>query len=221
MSITYRPPFDEDDELDLRALYRKPRAGGSPELEAAVRRTWHPGHSWHPGWAAAACLAIVAGVFVWTDMRESAEMADMNAQLAVPHEVGTTAERAPAPRPVMVSETPAPQAAPAPVQRAAQTPAAPVAAAPASSVQASAPAPAAPEATAQAAAEQPSAEPATAEVTAFSEEDIEARVAHIRSLMQDDQQDEAVAALRELQQGAPDLTLPDDLHELAQQNPTS
>ena len=26
MSITYRPPFDEDDELDLRALYRKPRA---------------------------------------------------------------------------------------------------------------------------------------------------------------------------------------------------
>ncbi|CAB3927984.1 hypothetical protein LMG3412_06089 [Achromobacter deleyi] len=46
-------------------------------------------------------------------------------------------------------------------------------------------------------------------------------MAHIRSLMQDDQQDEAVAALRELQQGAPDLTLPDDLHELAQQNPAS
>ena len=48
MSITYRPPFDEDDELDLRALYRKPRAGGSPQLDAAVRRTWHSGRSWHP-----------------------------------------------------------------------------------------------------------------------------------------------------------------------------
>ncbi|WP_263911012.1 hypothetical protein [Achromobacter sp. 79A6] len=217
MSITYRPPFDEDDDLDLRALYRKPRAGGSPELEAAVRRTWHPGRSWHPGWAAASCLAIVAGVFAWTDMRESAEMADMNAQLAVPHEVGTAAERAPAPRPMMAADTPAPQPAPAPAQRAAQAPA-DAQAQPA--VQIAAPAPQAAEATEQAAAEQP-AEAATAEVVAFSEQDIEARVAHIRSLMQDDQQDEAVAALRELQQGAPDLTLPDDLHELAQQNPAS
>lgn len=216
MSITYRPPFDEDDELDLRALYRKPRAGGSPELEAAVRRTWHPGRSWHPGWAAAACLAIVAGVFAWTDMRESAEMADMNAQLAVPHEIGTTAERAPAPRPVMAAETPAPQAAPAPVQRtAAQAPTA----VPASAPEAAA-APQTADATPQAAAEQP-AEAAATDVVAFSEQDIEARVAHIRALMQDDQTDEAVAALRELQQGAPDLTLPDDLHELAQQNPAS
>lgn len=39
--------------------------------------------------------------------------------------------------------------------------------------------------------------------------------------MQDDQQEDAVNALRELQQGAPDLTLPDDLQELAQQNPAS
>ena len=46
-------------------------------------------------------------------------------------------------------------------------------------------------------------------------------MAHIRALMQDDQQEDAVAALRELQQGAPDLTLPDDLQELAQQNPAS
>ena len=36
--------------------------------------------------------------------------------------------------------------------------------------------------------------------------------------MQADQQDDAVQALRELQQGAPDLTLPDDLQELADQN---
>ena len=75
-------------------------------------------------------------------------------------------------------------------------------------------------AAATAAAEQP-AEAASSEPVAFSEQDIETRVAHIRALMQDDQQEEAVTALRELQQGAPDLTLPDDLQELAQQNPAS
>ena len=215
MSITYRPPFDEDDELDLRALYRKPRAGGSPELDAAVRRTWHPGRSWHPGWAAAACAALVAGLFAWTDMRESAEMADMTPQLAVSHEPAINIERSPAPRPA-VAEAPAPQPASAPVQRAAvQTPADAPAAVPAqqASVEAA-------PAVATAAAEQP-AEAASSEPVALSEQDIETRVAHIRALMQDDQQDEAVTALRELQQGAPDLTLPDDLQELAQQNPAS
>lgn len=213
MSITYRPPFDEDDELDLRALYRKPRAGGSPELDAAVRRTWHPGRSWHPGWAAAACAALVAGLFAWTDMRENAEMTDMTPQLAVSQEPAINIERSPAPRPA-AAEAPAPQ--PAPVQRAAvQTPADTPAAVPAQQATAEA-APA----TATATAEQP-AEAASSEPVAFSEQDIEARVAHIRALMQDDQQEEAVTALRELQQGAPDLTLPDDLQELAQQNPAS
>jgi hypothetical protein len=211
MSITYRPPFDEDDELDLRALYRKPRAGGSPELDAAVRRAWHPGRSWHPGWAAAACAALVAGLFAWTDMRENAEMADMTPQLAVSHEPAINIERGPAPRPE-VAEAPAPQPASAPVQRAAvQTPA--DAPAQQASVDAT-------PAAATAAAEQP-AEAVSSEPVAFSEQDIETRVAHIRALMQDDQQEEAVTALRELQQGAPDLTLPDDLQELAQQNPAS
>lgn len=116
------PPFDEDDELDLRALYRKPRAGGSPELEAAVRRAWHPGHGWHPGWAAAACAVLVAGLFAWTDMRENAEMADLAPQLAVSQEAPINIERSPAPRPIL-SESPAPQSAPAPAQRAASTPA--------------------------------------------------------------------------------------------------
>lgn len=211
MSITYRPPFDEDDELDLRALYRKPRAGGSPELDAAVRRAWHPGRSWHPGWAAAACAALVAGLFAWTDMRENAEMADMTPQLAVSHEPAINIERGPAPR-SEVAEAPAPQPASAPVQRAAvQTPA--DAPAQQASVDAT-------PAAATAAAEQP-AEAVSSEPVAFSEQDIETRVAHIRALMQDDQQEEAVTALRELQQGAPDLTLPDDLQELAQQNPAS
>lgn len=211
MSITYRPPFDEDDELDLRALYRKPRAGGSPELDAAVRRTWHPGRSWHPGWAAAACAALVAGLFVWTDMRESAEHADAAPQLAVSHESAINIERGPAPRPA-VAEAPAPQPTSAPVQRAAvQTPADAPAAVPAQQAATEA---------APATAEQP-AEAASSEPVAFSEQDIEARVAHIRALMQDDQQEDAVTALHELQQGAPDLTLPDDLQELAQQNPAS
>ncbi|WP_454674600.1 hypothetical protein [Achromobacter pestifer] len=212
MSITYRPPFDEDDERDLRALYRKPRPGTSPELDAAVRRSWHPGHSWHPGWAAAACAAMVAGLFAWTDMRESADMQDLNAQLVAPHEVGTSAERSPAPTALTDALTDKP-ASPAVTQRVV---------APQNDAASSQPpaAPATSEAAAPATAETAQQGDATAtEVVAFSEQDIEARVAHIRSLVQDDQQDEAVQALRELQQGAPDLTLPDDLQELAQQNP--
>ncbi|AHC48388.1 hypothetical protein U2261_09915 [Achromobacter xylosoxidans] len=214
MSIAYRPPFDEDDELDLRAVYRKPRTGGSPELDAAVRRTWHPGHSWHPGWAAAACAALVAGLFAWTDMRENAEMIDMTPQLAVSQEAEASPERAPAPR-LVGTDAPAPQQAAAPeIQRAAQPPAESQANVPPQLATAE-PAP-------QAAALEPAAEQtASAEPVAFSDQDIEARVAHIRALMQDDQQEDAVAALRELQQGAPDLTLPDDLQELAQQNPAS
>lgn len=214
MSITYRPPFDEDDERDLRALYRKPRPGTSPELDAAVRRSWHPGHSWHPGWAAAACAAMVAGLFAWTDMRESADMQDMNAQLVAPHEVGTSAERSPMPTPAALTDALADKpATPATTQRVV---------APQNDTAPSQPlvAPATPEASAPATAETAQQGDATAtEVVAFSEQDVEARVAHIRSLVQDDQQDEAVQALRELQQGAPDLTLPDDLQELAQQNP--
>ena len=109
------PPFDEDDELDLRALYRKTRSG-SPELDAAVRRSWHPGHSWHPGWAAAACAFLVAGLFTWTNMRENADAPDSNpiAQLMAPSESGTDKDR-PAAAESAVAQ---PQEAPA-VQRAA------------------------------------------------------------------------------------------------------
>lgn len=215
MSITYRPPFDEDDERDLRALYRKPGSGNSPELDAAVRRTWHPGHSWHPGWAAAACAAMVAGLFAWTDMRESVDVPDQRAQLMAPHDAGASADARPDPR--LESRTDAMASKPAPAvttQRVAAT----SNDAAANQAQAQAPEQAAAPEAATAGAAQP-AEAAATEVVAFSEEDIEARVAHIRSLMQNDQQDDAVQALRELQQGAPDLTLPDDLQELAQQNP--
>ncbi|HEY9320625.1 MAG TPA: hypothetical protein VIR28_22050 [Achromobacter sp.] len=209
MSITYRPPFDEDDERDLRALYRKPRPGTSPELDAAVRRTWHPGHSWHPGWAAAACAAMVAGLFAWTDMRENADMQEMNAQLAAPHEVSASAERSPASA-VSAETLVGMQAAPVAAQRVSAAPND----TPAPQPQA---APVAPETAAAESAQQ--GEATATEIVAFSEQDLEARVAHIRALVQDDRQDEAVQALRELQQGAPDLTLPDDLQELAQQNP--
>lgn len=213
MSITYRPPFDEDDERDLRALYRKPGTGNSPELDAAVRRTWHPGHSWHPGWAAAACAAMVAGLFAWTDMRESVDVPDQRAQLMAPHDAGASADARPDPR--LESRTDAMASKPAAAvttQRVAAT------SNDAAANQAQAPVQAAATEAATAGAAQP-AEAAATEVVAFSEEDIEARVAHIRSLMQNDQQNDAVQALRELQQGAPDLTLPDDLQELAQQNP--
>ena len=193
MSITYRPPFDEDDARELRALYRKHGPGSSPELDAAVRRSWHPGHSWHPGWAAAACATLVAGLFVWTNMREAVPQNEAEPQ-TMTQAMTQALSQAMAPA-ALPGTTPAPALATAPL-----TPLTPAV-----------------EAVPTVAAQE--GEPAAVEVAAFSEQDIEARVAHIRQLVQDDQQDAAVLALRELQQGAPDLVLPDDLQELAQQNP--
>jgi hypothetical protein len=210
MSITYRPPFDEDDERDLRALYRRHGPGANPELDAAVRRRWHPGHSWHPAWGAAACAAMVFGLFAWTEMREAQDFAEQNTPVIAPHEIGTSSERAPA----LLStpaQAPAEQTAPVTERVAAPPQEAAPQAAPAQEA-----APAAQEA---APAEQPAAEPAAPETPALSDQDIEARVTHIRALVREEQQEEAVQALRELQQAAPDLTLPDDLQELAQQNP--
>ena len=204
MSITYRPPFDEDDERDLRALYRRHGSGTSPELDAAVRRSWHPGHSWHPAWGAAACAAMVFGLFAWTEMREAQDFTEQNTPVIAPHEIGTSSERSP----VLLStpaEAPAEQTAPV-TER--------VAAPPQEAVPQAAPAQEA------APAEQPAAEPAAPETPALSDQDIEARVTHIRALVREEQQAEAVQALRELQQAAPDLTLPDDLQELAQQIPS-
>lgn len=209
MSITYRPPFDEDDARELRALYRKHGPGSSPELDAAVRRSWHPGHSWHPGWAAAACAALVAGLFVWTNMREAVPQNEAEPQTmtqAMTHPASQTAGKA-----MTQAMTQALSQAMAPAALPGTTPAPALATAPLT------PLTPAVEAVPTVAAQE--GEPAAVEVAAFSEQDIEARVAHIRQLVQDDQQDAAVLALRELQQGAPDLVLPDDLQELAQQNP--
>lgn len=213
MSITYRPPFDEDDERDLRALYRKPGPGASPELDAAVRRRWHPGHSWHPAWGAAACALMVAGLFAWTDMREAADQAEPDVQLVAAPETEAAADAASTSQSTVVDTSAA-----APVLRRAVVLQQEAAAAPAQpAVLASTPAPeaAAPEAAQQTA----QAETAEPQAVAFTEQDIEARVAQIRGLIVDDREEEAVAALRELQRGAPDLTLPDDLQELARQNP--
>ena len=205
MSITYRPPFDEDDERDLRALYRRPGPGTSPELDAAVRRSWHPGHSWHPAWGAAACAAMVFGLFAWTDMREAQDMAEQNTPVIAPHEVGTSSERAPA---VLSVPAEAPAEPSAPVTQRVSAPQGEAAAPQAAPAQEASP------------AGQQAAEPAQPEVPALSDQEIEARVTHIRSLVREEQQEDAVQALRELQQAAPDLTLPDDLQELAQQNPS-
>ena len=223
MSITYRPPFDEDDERDLRALYRKPGPGANPELDAAVRRRWHPGHSWHPGWGAAACAVMVAGLFAWTDMREAIDDTEPQMQL-----VAVQANEA-TPEPTSTPATPASDAPPlrrvVALQQEPAVPVQPAAAQPAVAVAAAAPAPAAAEtaATVAAAQEAPAAaqeSPAEShQVAAFTEQDIAARVAQIRGLIVDDREEDAVQALRELQRGAPDFTLPDDLQELSRQNP--
>ncbi|ADP17488.1 hypothetical protein AXYL_04169 [Achromobacter xylosoxidans A8] len=204
MSITYRPPFDEDDERELRALYRRHGPAASPELDAAVRRSWHPGHSWHPAWGAAACAAMVFGLFAWTEMREAQDFTEQNTPVIAPHEIGTSSERSPA----LLStpaEAPAEQTAPVTERVAAPPQEAAPQAAPAQEA---------------AAAEQPAAEPAAPETPALSDQDIEARVTHIRALVREEQPQEAIQALRELQQAAPDLELPDDLQELAQQIPS-
>lgn len=204
MSIAYRPPFDEDDERDLRALYRRPGPGSSPELDAAVRRSWHPGHSWHPAWGAAACAAMVFGLFAWTEMREAQDFAEQNTAVIAPHEIGTNSERAPA----LLStpeEAPAEQTEPLTERVAAPPQETAPQAAPAQEANAT---------------EQPAAETAQPEAPALSEQDIEARVTHIRALVREEQQEDAIQALRELQQAAPDLALPDDLQELAQQIPS-
>ncbi|MEN4922685.1 hypothetical protein ABE485_28710, partial [Achromobacter spanius] len=209
MSITYRPPFDEDDERDLRALYRKPGPGANPELDAAVRRRWHPGHSWHPGWGALACAVMVAGLFAWTDTREAADLPDLSAQLIPPPEAVAGADTPP------VQQAVATEAQPAAAMRRVVALQPEPAANPEPAAQASTEA--APEAATQEAAQ---AEPEQAQaVVAFTEQDIEARVAQIRNLIVNDREEEAVQALRELQRGAPDLTLPDDLQDLARQNP--
>ncbi|MCG7328290.1 hypothetical protein [Achromobacter sp. ACRQX] len=232
MSITYRPPFDEDDERDLRALYRKPGPGANPELDAAVRRRWHPGHSWHPGWGAAACAVMVAGLFAWTDMREAIEDTEPQMQLVAVQEsdaaqAAPSASAAPASDPsplrrvVALQQEPAVTAQPAVSQPASTQPVSTHPAA-AQSAAAAAPAePAAPETAAQESAQAAAQEaPAEAQqVAAFTEQDIEARVAQIRGLIVDDREEDAVQALRELQRGAPDFALPDDLQELSRQNP--
>lgn len=232
MSITYRPPFDEDDERDLRALYRKPGPGANPELDAAVRRRWHPGHSWHPGWGAAACAVMVAGLFAWTDMREAIEDTEPQMQLVAVQEsdaaqAAPSASAAPASDPSPLRRVVALQQEPAvPAQPAVSQPAStqPVSTHPAAAQPAAAAAPAEPAAaetvaqeSAQAAAQEAPAE--AQQVAAFTEQDIEARVAQIRGLIVDDREEDAVQALRELQRGAPDFALPDDLQELSRQNP--
>jgi len=239
MSITYRPPFDEDDARDLRALYRKPGPGANPELDAAVRRRWHPGHSWHPGWGAAACALMVAGLFAWTDMREAIEDTEPQMQLVAVQESETAQDASsasatpandPSPlrRVVALQQEPAAPAQPAVSQSASAQPASaqsalaqPVAmqsaAATASAEQAPTAAETAAQQSAQAAAQETA--PEAQQVAAFTEQDIEARVAQIRGLIVDDREEDAVQALRELQRGAPDFALPDDLQELSRQNP--
>ncbi len=228
MSTTYRPPYDEDDELDLRGLYRKlPRQEASVENDGRARRAWRDyrgprsaGQSWHPGWSVAACLSMVVILFVWTDMREGIEEPVRVVEPGnAPRMAADT--QAPVPAPVAASISSSSKAtASAPValisiSPAKLTPATP----PVEAVLAKQAAPAETATTAEATTTTSDQAATPTEATALSEEDIDTRVAHIRQLLQDDHQDDARQALVELQQAAPDFTLPDDLEELAQKTP--
>lgn len=226
MSTTYRPPYDEDDELDLRGVYRKlPRQEANAENDGRARRAWRDyrgprsaGQSWHPGWSVAACLSMVVILFVWTDMREGVDEPERSPDsVNVPRMAADT--QAPPVAPVAVSVTPsaplalinvAPSQLPPVAQQTVATPA--TEAVPATQAQ-----PADTSSTVQATASEQTATPA--EATVLSEEDIDARVAHIRQLMQDNHEEDAQHALTELQQAAPDFSLPEDLEALAQKTP--
>lgn len=206
MSTAYRPPFDEDDELDRRGLYRNRGAGrGSPD--AAGSPAWHAGPGWHPGWAAAACLALAAGMFAWTDALEE--------RLANPPR-----PRAPiAAQPDPAAGAPPDAAAPPSARAAPPAPAEPAAAPPPASMPAAAPAGAQvpPQPAAGPAADAPPVTDAAPE--AASDERIDELVGRIRGFMQNDQVEDAREALRELRELAPDYGLPDDLEELAGRQP--
>lgn len=185
---------------------------------------------------------MVAGLFAWTDMREAIEDTEPQMQLVAVQESETAqdassasatpaSDPSPLRRVVALQQEPAVPAQPAVTQSAvtqsagtqsAMTqPAVTQSAAPAVAAAPAELAPAAAQSTAQESAQAAAQEapPEAQQVAAFTEQDIEARVAQIRGLIVDDREEDAVQALRELQRGAPDFALPDDLQELSRQNP--
>lgn len=229
------PPHDDDDQ-DLRALYRSlPRAEPSAQLDAAVkqaatraaaadRKVQQPRRRWHPGWAVAATVVLATGLFFLTDLHRPdvalvSEAPPVDASLTPPPD---TVHDAP-------THTPAPPLAPAPRKHeyapAAKKPAPAPAAesamvhreqAPASTfAPARAPMPHQIAEPTTEASSAPSADQSIAAATPSSATDKSTkRIADIRALLQQGQREKALQALRDLQRDEPDLTLPDDLRQL-------
>jgi len=215
MTAHPRPPHDEDDDLDLRALYRTlPRAEPGPALDAAVhdaaaraaaadRRVQRQRRLWHPGWGVAASIVLTAGLFLLTDFRDPdvAGLADappVNAELARPPQAMPPPSAAPA-RP----EAPAALRRYAPAPQAGQ--AAPAQAEPRAHQYHAQP---------DAAADAMPAPPPGADTKASALAKTDARIEHIRELLQEGQRDAALQALQDLQRDAPDAALPPDLRAL-------
>ncbi|GAB1579876.1 hypothetical protein [Bordetella petrii] len=210
MTAHHRPPHDEQDDLDLRALYRTlPDAEPGPELDAAVRataaraaaadrRVQRQRRLWHPGWGVAASIVLASSLFLLTDFQdpEVAGLADappVDRELASPPR---TLERPAAPP----AAAPTRPEAPAALRRAA--PAAP---------QADQAAPAEPGARAPrySARPQPEAAPPAGPAA-----ESDPRIERVRELLRAGEREQALAALRALQREAPGLALPPDLRAL-------
>ena len=220
MTSHHLPPHDEDDDQDLRALYRKlPRTEPSARLDAAVkqvaaraaeadRKVQQPRRRWHPGWGVAATVVLVTGLFLLTELNhpEVAQLADappIDAHLTAPPETTQPGAAAKTEAPATMSErsraaTMRPKSAPAPAP------------APAFSAR---PEPAMPSA-------ESSADQALATVTrSDAPTETAARIAHIRDLLRQGQREKALQALRDLQRDEPDLMLPADLEQLLPKQP--
>lgn len=262
------PPHDDNDDLDLQALYRTlPRPEPSADLDAAVKQVaaraatadrkvqQSSRHRWHPGWSIAATVVLATSVFFLTDLPYSgvtqlAQAPVVNPQLAEPPAIAPShapspgaalSESHPARTPAAEAVPPLPSS-PSPVARQSEQRslfATPTAtrkqyAAPAQPrTDAADPAAHSPSAniksteqlTANAVNAAASAQhadttrspapdtSATAEIPP-TPEDIEARIARIRTLLQQGKQDQALQELRALKRDAPELTLPKDLRSL-------
>ena len=223
MTAHPRPPHDEDDDLDLRALYRTlPRTEPDPGLDAAVheaaaravaadRRVQRQRRLWHPGWGVAASIVLTACLFLVTDFQDP-DMANLPDAPAVDAELASPPRAMPPP-----AAAPARPEAPAALRRyAPETAPAPV---PQAQPGAAAETPPAPALRLQQDSVQPDGaggrtSPGQSAAGSLAAPRIDARIAHIRELLQGGQRDAARQALQDLRRDAPGLALPPDLQAL-------
>lgn len=216
------PPHDEDDDQDLRALYRSlPSTEPSEKLDAAVRQVaaraaaadrnvQQPRRRWHPGWGVAATVVLVTGLFFLTDLNHPdrarlSEVPPVDNQLVTPPK--TMQRSAPASASQAPSRSHESAAFTNQIDR--RTPANPETA---TLKQRSAPMAVAP-------APAPSADQSAATEAAAVPDDAAPRIAHIRTLLQQSEREKALQALRDLQRDMPDVTLPADLQQLLPKQP--